>query len=53
MCTETCEDSSSGDEIRHGSDKIETADDSDLGNFLWDALTDYDPLLSDLADLCE
>ena len=26
--------------------------DLEMGNFLWDALTDYDPLLTDLADLC-
>lgn len=34
------------------SDNIEVSEDEELGNFLWDALTDYDPNLTDLADLC-
>jgi len=46
--TDSLSDVSSNDETESGVDMS----DEELGSFLRDAFSDYDPNLSDLADLC-
>eukprot|EP00522_Entomoneis_paludosa_P011873 CAMPEP_0172439032 /NCGR_PEP_ID=MMETSP1065-20121228/142_1 /TAXON_ID=265537 /ORGANISM="Amphiprora paludosa, Strain CCMP125" /LENGTH=294 /DNA_ID=CAMNT_0013187655 /DNA_START=173 /DNA_END=1058 /DNA_ORIENTATION=+ len=52
--TGTIADVSSSDEADSGNDQASdvASEDEELGSFLWDALTDYDPNLEDLAELC-
>lgn len=54
MCTGPSEESSPGDDEEDQDKDSEKPlmDDAELGTLLWDVFADYDPLLSDLSDLC-